>query len=51
MSKISYSESEPDFSNSLSAFDSIFSTSKSESESESDFRSVFMNLDICVFLP
>ena len=51
MSKKSYSESEPDFSNSLSAFDSIFSASKSESESESDFSSVFMNLDICVFLP
>ena len=44
---MSYSESEPDFSNfainSLSTFAPIFSESKSESESESDFNSVFMN--------
>ena len=52
---MSYSESEPDFSivaiNSASDFDS---TSESESESddsESDFSSVFINLDICIFLP
>ena len=54
MSKISYSESEPDFNfviNSASNFDPIFSESKSESDySESDFNSIFMNLDICVFL-
>ena len=46
---MSYSESESDFCN----FD-IFSVSKSESESddsESDFSSVFINLDICIFLP
>ena len=49
MSKMSYSESEPDFSNSLSNFVSIFSESKSESDSESDFNSVFLNLGICVF--
>ena len=54
MSKMSYSESEPAFSNfainSLSTFAPIFSESKSESDdSESDFSSVFMNLDICVF--
>ena len=50
MSKMSYSESEPDFSNSLSTLQPIFSESKSESDdSESDFNSVFMNLDICVF--
>ena len=56
MSKMSYSESEPDFSNfainSLSTFAPIFSESKSESDdTQSDFSSVFMNLDICVFLP
>ena len=51
-----YSESEPDFSkfgiSSLSTFAATLSESKSESDdSESDFSSVFMNLDICVFLP
>ena len=52
MSKMSYSESEPDSNfviNSLSTFVPTFSESKSESESE--FSSVFMNLDICVFYP
>ena len=56
---MSYSESEPDFSNfainSLLNFDPTFSESisdESESDdSESDFSSVFMNLDICIFLP
>ena len=52
---MSYSESEPDFNfaiNSLSNFDPSFSESKPEcDESESDFSSVFMNLDICIFLP
>ena len=53
---MSYSESEPDFSNfainSASNFDPTFSESKSESDdSESDFSSVFINLDICIFLP
>ena len=47
---MSYSESEPDFSNSSSTFASIFSKSESNN-SESDFNSVFMNLGICVFLP
>ena len=58
LSKMPYWESEPDFSNfvinSLSTFVPIFSESKSESESddsESDFGSVFINLDICIFLP
>ena len=45
------SESETDFSNfvinSLSTFAPIFSESD---DSESGFNSVFMNLDICVFL-
>ena len=55
MSKMSYSESEPDFSNfvinSLSTFAPIFSESKSESDdSESDFSSVFINLGVCLFL-
>ena len=50
MSKMSYSESKPD-SNSLSIFASIFFKSESKSDSESDFNSVFMNLDICIFLP
>ena len=56
MSKMSYSESEPYFSNFVinlsSNFDPIFSYSKSESDdSESDFSSVFINLDICIFWP
>ena len=56
MSKMSHSEWEPDFSNfainSASNFDLTFSESKSECyDSESDFNSVFMNLDICAFLP
>ena len=53
MSKISYSESEPDSNfviNSLSNFDPNFFESKSESDdSESDFSLVFMNLDVCCF--
>ena len=52
---ISYSESEPDFDfaiNPPSNFDPTFSQSRSEpDDSGSDFSSVFMNLDICVFLP
>ena len=53
-SEMTYSESEPDFSNfvinSLSTFDPIFSESKSKSDdSESDFSSAFINLDICIF--
>ena len=43
MSKMSYLQSEPDFSNSLSTFVSIFSKAKSESDSESGFNSVFTN--------
>ena len=50
-----YSESESDSNfaiNSASNFAPIFSESKSEyDDSESDFSLVFMNLDICVFLP
>ena len=51
---MSYSESEPDFSNfainSASNFYLTFSESKSESyDSESDFNSLFMNLNNCVF--
>ena len=49
MSKMSYSELELNFSNSLSTFVAIFSESKSEFDSESNLNSVFMNLDICVF--
>ena len=45
-----YSESETDFSNLV--INSLLSKSKSESnDSESDFNSVFINFDICVFLP
>ena len=45
-----YSESESDFSNFV--INSLSSKSKSESDdSESDFNSVFINFDICVFLP
>ena len=49
MSKMSYSESEPD-SNLSSTFASIFSESESD-DSESDFNSVFMNLGIYFFGP
>ena len=48
---MAYSESESDFSfdiNSVLDFDSV-SESDSDFEFESDFRSVFMNLDICIF--
>ena len=46
---MSYSESEPDFSNFV--INSLSSKSKSESDdSESDFNSVFINLDVCIFL-
>ena len=51
---MSYSESEPDFSNlvinSLSTFAPILSESYSKCDSESNFNSVFMHLGICVFL-
>ena len=51
MSKMSYSESEPGFSNLLSTLAPIFSGSKSESDdSESHFNSVLISLDICIFL-
>ena len=49
-----YSESELIFSNFFINLLSSISKSKSESESddsESDFNSVFINFDICVFLP
>ena len=50
-----YLETEPVFSNFvinlLSNFDPTFSETKSESDDpESDFSSVFMNLDVCIFL-
>ena len=51
MSKMTYSESEPDSNfviNSLSIFVPIFSEYKSD-DSESDFSSVFINLDIYIF--
>ena len=51
MSKMTYSESEPDSNfviNSLSTFAPIFSESKSD-QSESDFSSLFINLHICIF--
>ena len=51
---MTYSELESDFSfaiNSESDFDSASeSNSNSESEFESEFSSVFINLDICIFL-
>ena len=48
MSELLLIESDFNFAiNSASDFDS---TSESDSESESDFNSVFMNLDICIFL-
>ena len=48
-SKMSYSESESDFSFAINSVSDFDSTSESGSESESDFSSVFMNLDICIF--
>ena len=51
MSKMSYSESEPDFSNFVINLLSTFTPIFSESKSESDFSSVFMNLNICIFSP
>ena len=50
MSKMSYSESEPDFSNSLSTLAPIFSDFESD-DSESDSNSMLINLNICIFLP
>ena len=49
---MTYSKLEPDSNfanNSASNFDSFDSTFKSD-ESEPDFSSVFMNLNICIFL-
>ena len=46
-----YSESLPELDSNF-AINSLSTFSESESDdSESDFNSVFMNLDICVFLP
>ena len=45
---MSYSESGPD---SNFAINSALNFDYYSSESESDFSSVFMNLDICIFLP
>ena len=54
MSRMSYSELQADSNfaiNSLPTFAPIFPDSKSESDdSESDFNSVFINLDVCIFL-
>ena len=47
MSRMSYSESEPD-SNLVINLLSTFSESEYD-DAESDFNSVFMNLDICIF--
>ena len=52
MSKMSYSESEPDSNfaiNLLSNFDSSSESNSKSDDSESDFSSVFMNLDNCFF--
>ena len=46
----SYSESGPDSNFSINSASNFDYSSKSNSESESDFSSVFMNLDICIFL-
>ena len=48
---MSYSESEPDFSNFTINLLSNFESKSESNDSEYDFNSVFMNLDICVFLP
>ena len=50
-SKMSYSESGPDSNFAISSALNFYSFSESNSESEPNFSSVFMNLDICVFLP
>ena len=52
VSKMTYSESDSDFSfaiNSASDFDSVSeSGSESESDCKSNFSSVFMNLGVCI---
>ena len=48
---MSYSESGPDSNFAISSALNFYSFSESNSESEPNFSSVFMNLDICVFLP
>ena len=45
-SKMTYSESESDFSFAINSASDFDSTSEFGSEFESDFSSVFMNLDI-----
>ena len=45
---MSYSESEPDFSNLV--INSLSSKSETD-DSESDFSSVLINFDTCIFLP
>ena len=47
--KMTYSESESDFSFAINSVSDFDSASKSDSDTESDFSSVFMNLDICIF--
>ena len=47
---MTYSESESDFNFAINSASDFDSTSESGSESESDFSSVFMNLDIRIFL-
>ena len=47
VSKMSYSESEPDFS--TFAINSLSCKSESD-DAESDFNSVFIFLDVCIFL-
>ena len=49
-SKMSYSESELDSNFAINSASNFDSSSEFNSESESDFSSVFMNLDICIFL-
>ena len=48
---MSYSESEPDFSNFTINLLLNFESKSESNDSESDFNSVFMNQDIFVFLP
>ena len=48
---MTYSESESEFNFVINSASDFHSISEFGSESESDLSSVFINLDICIFLP
>ena len=47
---MSYLESELDFNFAINLVSNVKSTSEFNFESESDFSSVFMNIEICIFI-